>query len=182
MNKKGEYMKLFITFILFSWLNLNAQNIPLNGNPAPDFRLPFATKDTINMTGISTKDFSGKANIIIAFYPADWSGGCTKEFCMMRDNFERLGALDAEVFAISGDYVFSHKEWAKNLKLPFKLLSDHDHAVAKKYESYNDKNGFNKRTVFLIDKEGIIRYSDMNYKTNDDGSFNELKSALEKLK
>ena len=163
-------------------MSLCAQDLPETGKKNGDFTLPYATKDTIVLTGISLKDFVGKSNVIIAFYPADWSGGCTKEMCAMRDNFEKLGALNAEILAISGDYVFSHKEWAKNLNLPFKLLSDHDHSVAKKYSSYNDKNGFNKRTVFLIDKEGILRYSDMNYKVNDDKSFVELKNALEKIK
>lgn len=161
---------------------MQAQNLPEIGKKAPEFTLPFATKDTIVMNGISLKDFSGKSNIIIAFYPADWSGGCTKELCTMRDNFEKLSILKAEILAISGDYVFSHKEWAKHLNLPFKLLSDHDHSVAKKYSSYNDKNGFNQRTVFIIDKEGNLAYSDMNYKVSDEKSFLELKAALERIR
>jgi peroxiredoxin len=168
--------------VVISTFSLRAQDVAEIGMKAPEFNLPYATKDTIVLNGISLKDFLGKSNVIIAFYPADWSGGCTKELCTMRDNFEKLSSLNAEIFAISGDYVFSHKEWANRLNLPFKLLSDHDHSIAKKYSSYNDKNGFNKRTVFLIDKEGKIVYSDMNYKVNDEKSFVELKTALEKIK
>lgn len=62
----------------------------------------------------------------------------------------------ATILAISGDYVFSHYEWAKQQNFPFKLLSDHHHEVGKLYDSYIPERGFNRRTVFVIDQKGRI--------------------------
>ena len=82
------------------------------GLEAPDFSLPFATKDSIGFGEVTLSAYTGKKIVILAFYPADWSGGCTKEVCTFRDNFAALGSLDTEILAISGDYPYSHHEWA----------------------------------------------------------------------
>lgn len=150
-------------------------------DPAPDFALPYATKDSVASDDLKLSSLFGKRNIVLAFYPADWSGGCTKEMCTMRDNFSSLSELNAEILGISGDYEFSHHEWAKHLNLPFKLLADHKHEVAKKYSSYNDEWGMNKRTVYIIDKNGKIAYIDLEYKARDLSSFHKLQEALKKL-
>jgi len=152
------------------------------GETAPDFSLPAATKDTIDWGGVKLSSVEGKNNIILAFYPADWTGGCTTEMCTMRDNFSSLAGLGATVYGISGDYVFSHREWAKYHNLPFALLSDHDHAVAKTYQSYNAQMGFNQRTVYVIDRKGRIAYIDLAYKAGSQESFDHLKAALQNLK
>jgi peroxiredoxin len=151
------------------------------GDKAPDFTLPGASKDTVVQAGISLSSRIGGKAIILAFYPADWSGGCTKEMCTMRDNFSDLGTLGATVFGVSGDYVYSHREWAKALGLPFMLLSDHDHHVARAYDSYNEESGFNARTVFVIDRQGTIAYIDPAYKAGSPESFAKLKEALSTL-
>jgi len=148
------------------------------GDSAPDFTLPGATKDTIDYAGVTLSSRTGGSAIILAFYPADWSGGCTKEMCTMRDNFGDLGTLGATVFGISGDYVYSHREWAKSLGLPFMLLSDHDHRVATLYGSFNAKTGFNIRTIYVIDRQGKIAYIDPAYVAASPESFAKLKSAL----
>jgi peroxiredoxin len=148
------------------------------GDLAPDFTLPAATRDSIVSAGIRLSDSFGKGPIVLAFYPADWSGGCTKEMCTMRDNFTELATLNAIIYGISGDYVFSHREWAKALNLPFTLLSDHDHAVAKTYASYNPDRGFNKRTIYVIDRKGRISYIDLEYKVSAPESFVKLSEAL----
>ncbi len=152
------------------------------GDTAPDFTLPYATKDSIASDNLTLSSLFGIRNIILAFYPADWSGGCTKEMCTMRDNFELLSGLDAEILPISGDYEYSHHEWAKFHNLQFKLVSDHKHETAKKYSSYNELEGMNKRTVYVIDKKGKIAYIDLAYKARDAASFDKLKLALTSLK
>ncbi|HYJ47264.1 MAG TPA: peroxiredoxin [Pyrinomonadaceae bacterium] len=162
----------------------DAATPPKVGDAAPDCALPYATQEQIYFKPeerMSLSSMKGK-NVILAFYPADWSGGCTKEVCTLRDTFAELGKLNATVLAISGDYVFSHHEWAKFHKLPFPLLSDHDHKIARLYGSYNDAAGFNNRTVFLIDKDGIVRYSNMAFKAGDANDYNKLKEELAKLK
>jgi glutaredoxin-dependent peroxiredoxin len=152
------------------------------GDQAPAFSLPFATKDSIGRADVTLTSLLGKGSIVLAFYPADFSGGCTKEVCTLRDNFEALGNLHASVYGISGDYIFSHHEWANKLQLPFTLLSDHDHRIARLYKSYMEDAGYNKRTVYVIDKGGKISYCDLNYSVRDSKSFDNLKAALDRLK
>ena len=157
---------------------------PKVGEAAPDFKLPYATQEKLFMKPeeqMSLSSLRGK-NVILAFYPADWSGGCTAEVCTFRDTFADLGKLNAVVLGISGDYVFSHHEWAKHHKLQFPLLSDHDHKVARAYDSYMEDYGFNKRTIFLIDKEGIVRYVNLALKANEKKDYDALRAELEKLK
>ncbi len=170
----------YILLILFFSVSAHTQSINI-GDEYIDFTLPYATRDTIVHQGITLSEIVRKKPVVLAFYPADWSTGCTKQLCAFRDNFAMLEKLDAEILAISGDYVWSHHFWAKHQNFPFKLLSDHDHSVAKKYASYNAERGYNKRTVFVIDKQGKIAYIDWKYSLADDESFNNLKDALSKL-
>jgi len=163
--------------------NAESPGILKIGDPAPDFALPYATKDTIVLNApLRLSELIGKRNIVLAFYPADWSEGCTKEMCTLRDEFADLEKLDAEILPISGDYVFSHKEWANHHRLPFKLLSDHDHAVARKYHSYNDMTGWNRRTVYVIDRAGKIAYVNLKYDVRTPDAFSKLKEVLSTLK
>jgi peroxiredoxin len=157
---------------------------PKVGEAAPDFKLPYATQEKIFMKPEEQLSLSGLRgrNVILAFYPADWSGGCTTEVCTLRDTFAELSKLNAAVLGISGDYVFSHHEWAKFHKLQFPLLSDHDHHVARAYDSYMEQVGFNKRTVYLVDKEGVIRYVNLAFKPGDKKDYDALRAELEKLK
>jgi peroxiredoxin len=157
---------------------------PKVGQAAPDFKLPYATQEGIHMKPEEQMSLSSQRgkNVILAFYPADWSGGCTTEVCTLRDTFAELSKLNATVLAVSGDYVFSHQEWAKHHNLQFPLLSDHDHAVAKTYDSFMENFGFNKRTVYLIDKEGVVRYVNLAFKAGDKKDYDALRAELEKLK
>ncbi len=154
---------------------------PKVGEQAPDFALPYATRDSIARVPLQLSKVVGQQAIILAFYPADWSSGCTKEMCTMRDDFKDLSELNAELLAISGDYVFASHEWAKQQNFPFKLVSDHLHKVAKLYDSYNEQYGFNKRTVFVINKQGKIAYENLDYSVANADDFNRLKDALKKL-
>lgn len=151
------------------------------GDKAPDFTLPMATKDTIEYSGVHLADAIGKKIIVLAFYPADWSGGCTKEMCSFRDSFSEFENHQTTVYAISGDYVYSHREWAKYHNLPFALLSDHNHAVAKLYQSYNPDSGFNIRTVYVIDRKGTIAYKDLAYKPGMTESLDKLRVAISSI-
>jgi peroxiredoxin len=162
----------------------DATAAPKVGQAAPDFSLPYATQEKIFFKPEERLSLSAQRgkNVILAFYPADWSGGCTKEVCTLRDTFAELSKLNAQVLGISGDYVFSHHEWAKFHKLQFPLLSDHDHKVARLYGSYMEDVGFNKRTIFLVDKEGVVRYSNLDFKAGDAKDYASLRAELEKLK
>ncbi len=183
MTKQLSLMAVFVLSVLGLMGSGRAEATTLKvGDKAPDFTLPAATKDSILASGVSLKSEIGKNNIILAFYPADWSGGCTTEMCTMRDNFAELGNLGATVLGISGDYVFSHRQWAKELNLPFTLLSDHFHEVAKTYQSFNPSSGHDNRTVYVIDRNGKIAYIDLKYVAGSEESFGNLKKALAALK
>lgn len=161
---------------------VQAQPAPAVGDAAPGFVLPYATRDSVARDSLSLASLVGRRNVVLAFYPADWSGGCTREVCTLRDNFAALAALDAEVVAISGDYVYSHHEWAKHHELPFRLASDHRHEVARAYGSFNEASGYNRRTVFVVGRHGRIAYADPAYSVRDSVSFGRLKAALEALR
>lgn len=153
------------------------------GVAAPDFKLPYATQEKIFLKPeeqLSLSSLRGK-NVILAFYPADFSGGCTTEVCTLRDSFVELGKLNATVLGISGDYVFSHQAWAKEHNLPFALASDHNHAVAKSYDSFREDVGFNKRTIYLIDKTGIIRFVNLAFKADSKADYDALRAEVVKL-
>lgn len=176
-------MKTVSLLLLFLALAAAAGADPLKvGDTAPGWSLPYATRDSVAHDTLSLASLVGKRNVVLAFYPADWSGGCTREVCTLRDNFTALGALNADVVGISGDYVFSHYEWAKFHNLPFRLASDHRHEVARKYDSFGEASGYNKRTVYVIDKSGKIGYMDPAYSTRDSVSFGKLQDALKKMR
>jgi peroxiredoxin Q/BCP len=157
---------------------------PQVGEKAPDFKLPYATQEQVKYNpaeGMGPAQYRGKI-VVLAFYPADWSPGCTTELCTFRDTFKDLDQLGAIILGISGDYAFSHHEWAKHHGLNFPLLSDHDHQVAKTYASYDPQWGYNKRTVYVLDGEGVVRYRNLDFKHGDKSHYDELRGAINKLK
>lgn len=177
--KEIAMMKFLLCFLLLP-CTVAAQTLKV-GDPAPDFALPYATRDSVARDLLSLSHELGNGTIILAFYPADWSPGCTKEVCSLRDNFTALQSLNTEVLAISGDYKWSHHEWAKYHNLPFRLLSDHTHQIATTYQSYDGSSPYNKRTVFVIDRRGKIAYIDLQYSVADLQSFNRLKDSVSRL-
>ena len=179
MNKSYKLLGLILLLILAVG-SLPARDLKL-GDDAPDFTLPFASPDTIDFDGVRLSDYYGKQNVVLAFYPADWSPGCTTEMCNLRDNFAELSQLNAAILGISGDYVFSHKAWIEHHGIQFKLLSDHLHKVARMYQSYRPTIGMNKRTVFIIDKEGKIAYINLNYTAGNQQDFRRLQEHLAAL-
>jgi peroxiredoxin len=154
---------------------------PQVGNPAPDFALPYATADTVAVQGTPLSAAVKQGPVLLAFYPADFSPGCTKEVCTLRDSFQELAGLRVTVWGISGDNVFAHRAWARSEKLPFRLLSDTRHEVARSYGSFNPESGFNTRTVFLIGRDGRVAYENVAYSVKDDHDFQALKEALRKF-
>ena len=172
--------RLLGTCVLFLLpaVTMFAQDSLKVGDLAPQFSLQSATKDSIDFKGITLAAAVKNSRVILAFFPAAWSGGCTKEMCTIRDNFAGLADLGVTVLGISGDYIFTQKEWAKNLGLQFALLSDHDHAVAKAYRTYNSKSGYDVRSIWVIGEKGKIIYTDPAYNVQTPDAFNRLKEAL----
>ncbi len=151
--------------------------MPQVGDTIPQFKLPYATKDAVNWDGLGSADLKGK-RYLLAFYPADWSGGCTKEVCTFRDAITQFEGLSVEVLPISADLVYSHQEWAKHHNLPFRLLSDHWREFGKAMGVWNEERGYFKRAVVVVGPDGMIEYVDEAYSVADDNDFNDLKAFL----
>jgi peroxiredoxin len=102
--------------------------------------------------------------------------------CSFRDEWSDLAKLNAKLFGISGDYVFTHKEWAKANHLTVPLLQDHDHAVAKAYASFSPQlGGIDKRTIYLIDRNGVVRYRNLKFRAAAKEDYAALRAELMKL-
>jgi peroxiredoxin (alkyl hydroperoxide reductase subunit C) len=129
------------------------------GAQAPDFML----KDQNNQE-VRLLDFQGKKNVLLVFYPLAFTGTCQGELCQVRDNIGDFQSDAVQVLAISVDSVFSHKVWAEREGFDFPLLSDFwPHGeVAHAYGVFNREKGFANRGTFLIDRDGVVRYAEMN--------------------
>jgi len=168
-----------LTVFLFLAPSLYAQEV---GHQAPNFALPWAAKDTISAEPITLSQLVADGPVLLAFYPADWSGGCTTEMCRFRDDFSRLADLGITVYGISGDYPYSHRAWADHHQFPFALLSDHRHDVSRSFGVFNEESGYTRRSVFLIGSDGVVHYVDLSFKAGDDTSYRNLYEAVRKFR
>jgi peroxiredoxin len=125
------------------------------GITAPDFTL----RNTPNQS-ISLNQYRGKP-VILVFYPADFSPVCGDEMTLFNELLPEFQRLNAEVIGISVDGVWCHLAFSKEKNLKIPLLTDFEPKgeVAKKYGVYRKKDGITERALFLLDKDGIIRYS-----------------------
>jgi peroxiredoxin len=125
------------------------------GDPAPAFTL-YATPDQ----QFSLEELKGK-NIILAFYPADWSPVCSDQMALYNETLRLFSKYDASILGISVDSKWCHLAFSQSRKLHFPLLADFEPkgAVSKKYGVYNETEGESARALFVIDKKGTIAWS-----------------------
>ena len=151
------------------------------GDPAPDFNLPAS-----NGKNISLKDFKGKKNVVLYFYPKDDTSGCTKEACGFRDALKPLEKKQTVVLGVSPDGISSHQKFIAKFNLPFLLLSDENKKVCQDYGVWVGKSMYGRkyfgvaRSTFLINKEGkIARFFE---KVKPELHDQEVLAALEELR
>lgn len=139
----GKYNKSFM-----------ANNILAAGTKAPDFTLHVTPDQTITLSELKGRP------VILAFYPADWSPVCGDQMGLYNEVLPEFHKHHAELLGISVDGVWCHAAFAKDRKYHFPLLADFEPkgAVAKTYGAYREE-GFTERALFVIDKEGVIRWS-----------------------
>jgi peroxiredoxin Q/BCP len=129
----------------------------LEGTKAPAFTLQADDGSKVKLA-----DLKGSP-VVLYFYPADDTPGCTREACAFRDRSAELKKLGAKIFGISPDDVASHVKFKSKFKLNFPLLADPDHAVAEKFGAWREKNMYGKkrmgiaRSTFLIGPDGVIK-------------------------
>ncbi|KAA0211343.1 redoxin domain-containing protein [Ignavibacteria bacterium CHB1] len=157
-----------------------------SGDKAPEFTLK-----SKNVTGevkdYSLSDFKGK-NVVLLFFPQAFTGVCTDEMCSVSNGLSSYSDLNAEVLGISVDSVFTQEAWAKANNITIPLLSDFNKKVINLYDtSYPDggfvfdMNGVSKRAAFVIDKDGIVRYSEVLENAGDLPDFDKVKETLKSL-
>ena len=123
------------------------------GQTAPDFSLKDQHDKDVRLS-----DFAGKKNVVLVFYPLDWSPVCQGENKCLTDDFPKFEGANAEVFGISCDSFFSHKAWADSLDLKHRLLADMHRTVSKAYGMYFEPLNCSKRATVIVDKNGKVTY------------------------
>ena len=151
------------------------------GSKAPDFTL-FDT----NRAPHSLSEFEG-AKTVVAFFPAAFTGVCEKELCAFRDSMADLNTLDAKVVAISADAPFANGAFAAKNGLEFPVLSDYNREAIRAYdvahEDFAGLAGYTaaKRSVFILDKDNVIRYKWVAENPGIEPNYDELKKELGKI-
>ena len=133
------------------------KSMPSVGDKAPNFELPSTVVEKLKLS-----DQLKSGPLVLLFYPRDWSPVCTKELCSLRDGFSEFEELGVKILAVSVDSIFSHRAWADALGITFPLLSDFNREVSRLYGVLHEEilglKGIAKRSVFVLDEEGTIRY------------------------
>src|SRR5690606_20184710 len=128
------------------------------GQKAPDFKLVDKDKNEVTLN-----NFKGKP-VVLFFFPMAWTGACTKEMCGIQEDYNQYEESGAQVVGISADSHFALKHFAEDNKINFPLLSDYNREAIKAYDVLLPEFAFGykntaQRATFVIDKDGIIRYS-----------------------
>lgn len=124
------------------------------GQRAPDFDVTSSSGKPLKLGNLV-----GKKNVVLYFYPGDFTPLCTKETCGFRDAFQQLEDSDTEVIGVSVDSDESHRKFAKQYGLSFELVSDPNREIARSYEAtgfFSNLMGKTSRITYVIDKKGLI--------------------------
>jgi peroxiredoxin len=151
------------------------------GQPAPDFTLYDHDRQQRALS-----EFKGK-NVVLAFFPGAFTGVCTTEMCTLRDQESQFNSLNAQVLGISVDPPFSQKAWVDQNNLNFPILSDYNRQVVNQYDvALSDLAGMEgyvaaNRAVFVVDKDGVVRYKWVAPSPVNEPDYAEIRQALSQL-
>jgi peroxiredoxin len=147
------------------------------GQQAPDFQLQDTTLNKVNLGS-----FRGE-NLLILFFPLAFTGVCTRELCLVRDGLSKYDSLGTRILSISVDSPFALARFKEDQGLTFSLLSDFNKEVSALYGAlytdYFGMKGVSKRSAFVIDAEGVVRYAEV---LEDDGSLPDFEAIEATLK
>jgi peroxiredoxin len=152
------------------------QGLP-EGTEAPDFTLPDANNEPIALS-----DYRGK-NVVLVFYPLDWSPACSDQLSLYQSELSEFEKFDAQVIGISVDSLYSHGAWAVVRGITYPLLADfHPKGeISRLYGVMRQPEGFSERALYIIDRQGIIRYRHVSPLVHHIPDIYELFEQLEKL-
>lgn len=158
------------------------------GSKAPDIELSAKTAEGPKKFKLSSN--FGKKNTVLLFFPMAFTSVCTQEMCEISQGLNAYTQLNAEVFGISGDNPFAQEAWAQKENIKVTLLSDYEHKVAQAYGVAYDSflpqlnlgmSGVAKRSAFVIDKTGVVRYAESSDDPKQLPNFSAIKETLAKL-
>ncbi len=147
------------------------------GQPAPDFTLFDSEKKQVTLSELKGH------NVLLLFFPLAFTSTCTKELCSVRDNIAWYNTVHAKVFGISVDALHTLAKYKEDQHLNFTLLSDFNKDVSRLYDSIYEMFGYNmkgvsKRSAFVIDKAGIVRYVEVLDNASEVPNFESIQQVL----
>ena len=150
------------------------------GDIAPTFTLTSTEKKEVSLDS-----YKGK-NVVLLFFPMAFTSVCTTELCSMRDDIAFYSGLDAEIIAVSVDSPFTLGKFKEDQSLNFTLLSDFNKEVSRAYDTIYEEfvlglKGVSKRSAFVIDKEGVVKYAEVLDSAGDLPNFEAVKETLSSL-
>jgi len=153
------------------------------GAKAPDFTLK--SKQASGLVDVKLSNNFGRKNTVLLFFPAAFTGVCTQEMCDLTAGLNGYSSLNADVIAVSVDTPFAQEAWAQKEKIKLTLASDLNKEVIKKYDvvfpMLAGVGDTAARAAFVIDKNGVVRYSEQTPTPKDMPDFNKVKETLAKL-
>ncbi len=154
------------------------------GSKAPDFTLK--SKQASGLVDVKLSNNFGKKNTVLLFFPAAFTGVCTTEMCQLSGNMNAYSGLNADVIAVSVDTPFAQEAWAQKEKISLTLASDLNKETIKKYDvvfpMLAGVGDTAARAAFVIDKNGVVQYSEQTPTPKDLPNFDKVKETLAKLK
>lgn len=150
------------------------------GQAAPDFTLYDSTKNKVTLSELRGQ------NVLLLFFPLAFTSTCTAELCSVRDNISFYNNVNAKVFGISVDSLHTLAKYKADQNLNFTLLSDFNKDISSLYGTIYEMFGYNmkgvsKRSAFVIDKEGIVRYAEILENAGEQPNFKKITLTLESL-
>jgi peroxiredoxin len=146
------------------------------GSKAPDFTLMNQDREPVTLSAQKGHP------VVLAFFPAAFSGVCTKELCTFRDSMAKLNTAKAQVYGISVDTFFTLNAFKKDQNLNFPLLSDFNKEVIRAYGAFNEDmiglKGIAKRSTFVIDKDGVVRHAEVQDDARNEPDYDKVFATL----
>jgi len=149
------------------------------GDTAPDFTLPSTAGDQWSLSSVR-----GDKSVLVSVHVFDFTGddtrGCVCQMSTLKAEYPRIQAANGEVVEVSADSLFSHKRWLQDLGgSPFPMLADFKKEMLRDYGVLDEQKGTPVRSVFVIDKNGVVRYKNTSFNASDPAQYEEAIKALE---
>ena len=150
--------------------------VPAAGDRAPDFALQSTSGATVTLSG-----FRGKSPVLVAFFPLAFTSTCTAELCAFSENFDRYAGKGVAILPVSVDSVPTLKEFKAKYAMKTELLSDFKREASRAFGVLREDTFFSERAYFLIDRDGVVRWSHVESKLGDKRDDSELLDRIAAL-